>query len=171
MKKILDLFIKKVNITLNNRISPHLLNNLTVKLYNKLIPINQLSSIVVDNYSTLKITPFDISIIKNIEKSIIFANLDLTTKIVNKDIFVMIPPMTESRKIKITKNLKGELELNRIAIRNIRKKKKNKLKILLKNKNISENQEKELQKQIQKKTSFYINKITNFFKKKIELFN
>ncbi|QJC35709.1 ribosome-recycling factor [Enterobacteriaceae endosymbiont of Donacia sparganii] len=166
MQKCLDLFIKKINILSYNRLSPYLLNNIFVKLNNKLILINHISAIVVQNSSTLKITPFDPTIIKNIEKSIVLSNLDVTTKRIGYDIHVIFSPITESRKKKIFKNLKIEAELNKINIRNIRRKSNNKVKFLLKNKQINENKEQKLYDSIQKNTILYINYIQEFLKKK-----
>ncbi|QJC34901.1 ribosome recycling factor [Enterobacteriaceae endosymbiont of Donacia piscatrix] len=165
MQKCLNKFIKKINILSQNRLSPCLLDYIYLKLNKKLIPINQISSIVLENNFTLKITPFDSTIKKNIEKSIILSNLDVTTKIMGRNIYVYISPITESKKIKIIKNLKIETEQNKINIRNIRKKSKHKVKNLLKYKQINKNQEKELYNKIQKQTIFYINEIQNFFKK------
>ncbi|WP_169767664.1 ribosome recycling factor [Enterobacteriaceae endosymbiont of Donacia proxima] len=165
MQKCLNSFIKKVNILSQNRLSPCLLNHICLKLNKKLTPINHISSIVLENNSTLKITPFDSTIKKNIEKSIILANLDVTTKIIGCDIYVYIPSITESRKIKIIKNLKIETEKNKINIRNIRRKSNHKIKNLLKYKQINENQEKELYNKIQKQTIFYVKNIQEFFKK------
>ncbi|WP_168919262.1 ribosome recycling factor [Enterobacteriaceae endosymbiont of Donacia thalassina] len=166
MKKCLDIFIKKINIISYNRLSPYLLNNIFLKLNNKLVSINHISSIVVENSSTLKITPFDYTILKNIEKSIVLSKLDVTTKIIDHNIYVNIPPITESRKIKIFKNIKTEAELNKINIRNIRRKTNNKIKIFLKKKYIDENQEQRLYNLIQKQTILYINNIKEFLKKK-----
>ncbi|QJC34522.1 ribosome recycling factor [Enterobacteriaceae endosymbiont of Donacia crassipes] len=165
MQKCLDAFIKKVNILSQNRLSPYLLNHICLKLNKKLIPINHISSIVLKNNFTLKITPFDSTIKKNIEKSIILSNLDVTTKIIGNNIYVYIPSITESRKIKIIKNLKIEAEQNKINIRNIRRKSNHKIKNLLKNKQIDENQEKILYNKIQKQTVSYTKDIQEFLKK------
>ncbi|QJC33709.1 ribosome recycling factor [Enterobacteriaceae endosymbiont of Donacia provostii] len=165
MKKCLDTFIKKINILSQNRLSPDLLRYVCIKLHNKLISINHISSIVLENNFTLKITPFDYKIKKNIEKSIILSNLDVTTKIIENSIYVYIPPITESRKLKILKNIKIESEQNKIHIRNIRRKSNNQIKNLLKNKQINENQKKKLYNEIQKQTILYINNIQEFYKK------
>ncbi|QJC32894.1 ribosome recycling factor [Enterobacteriaceae endosymbiont of Donacia semicuprea] len=166
MEKCLNSFINKITLMSQNRLSPYLLNNISIKLDNKLILINYISSIVVENSFTLKITPFDLKIIKNIEKSIALSNLDVTTKIINNNIYVYISPITETKKRKILKNIKIEAELNRIYIRNIRRKSNNKIKIFLKEKKIDENQEKKLYNYIQKQTILFTNKIKKFVKKK-----
>ncbi|QJC37751.1 ribosome recycling factor [Enterobacteriaceae endosymbiont of Donacia bicoloricornis] len=172
MQKCLDLFIDKVNHLSQNRLSSNLLNNISLKLNNKFTLIHHISSIVVENSSTLKVTPFDYTIIKNIEKSIVLSNLDLLTKVVGSSIYVKIPIMTETRKIKIFKNIKIEAELYKINIRNIRRKTNNKIKFCLKKKYIDENQEKKLYNLIQKQTIFHIDKIKIFLKKREkELFN
>ncbi|QJC36520.1 ribosome recycling factor [Enterobacteriaceae endosymbiont of Donacia simplex] len=172
MQKCLDIFINKINILSTNRLSPYLLNNIFLKINNKSVLINHISSIIVENYSTLKVTPFDSTILKNIEKSIVCSNLDVTTKIIGYSIYVSIPPITELRKIKILKNIKIEAELNKINIRNIRRKANNKIKYFLKKKQISKDQEKKLYNLIQKQTILYINYIKDYLKKKEkELFN
>ncbi|QJC36931.1 ribosome recycling factor [Enterobacteriaceae endosymbiont of Donacia vulgaris] len=172
MQKCLDVFTEKINILSNNRLSPYLLNNIFLKLNNKSVLVHHISSIILENFSTLKVTPFDSTILKNIEKSIVCSNLDVTTKIIGHSIYVNIPPMTEFRKIKILKNLKIEAELNKINIRNIRRKTNNKIKFFLKKKQINEDQEKKLYNLIQKQTILYINYIKDFLKKKEkELFN
>ncbi|QJC30423.1 ribosome recycling factor [Enterobacteriaceae endosymbiont of Neohaemonia nigricornis] len=166
MKKCLELFKKKINIIYINRITPCFLHNIKINLFNKITPIRYLSSITVENANTLKVTPFDTNIIKNIEKAIILANLDINTKIINNSILVIIPIMTESRRIKILQMIKKESEFNRINIRNIRRKTNNHIKILVKNKQISENEEIKLQNIIQKQTIFYIKCISDFLKLK-----
>ncbi|QJC28641.1 ribosome recycling factor [Enterobacteriaceae endosymbiont of Plateumaris consimilis] len=167
MKKCLDIFKNKINTLYISRISPHLLDKINIKISNKFILIKYIASIVVENSNTLKITPFDILILKKIEKAILSANLNLSIKLItSNNIYVIIPPLTETRRINMIKIIKEETEQNRINIRNIRRDSNNKIKFYLKEKKISKNEEKKLYKDIQKQTTYYIKYISDIFKKK-----
>ncbi|QJC29529.1 ribosome recycling factor [Enterobacteriaceae endosymbiont of Plateumaris pusilla] len=167
MKKCLDIFQKKINTIYISRISPYLLDRINIKVNNKFIPIKYIANIVVDNSKTLKITPFDFLMLKKIEKAILLSNLNLNIKLITShNIYVIIPPLTETRKINMIKIIKEETEKNRINIRNIRRESNNKIKLFLKEKKISENEEKKLYKCIQKQTIYYIKCISDFLEQK-----
>ncbi|QJC30842.1 ribosome-recycling factor [Enterobacteriaceae endosymbiont of Macroplea appendiculata] len=167
MQQCFNNFKNKINIMSMNRVTPQLLEHVVVtSVYNKTIPIHHIATIIVHNVNTLKVTPFDKKIIKNIEKAILTANLDVSTQIINLSIYITMPIITESRKIKLLQRIKTETELFRICIRTIRRKTNNKIKLYLKNKEISENVEKKLQHIIQKHTVHYITCISNYLKQK-----
>ncbi|WP_168867130.1 ribosome-recycling factor [Enterobacteriaceae endosymbiont of Plateumaris sericea] len=167
MKKCLDIFQKKINTIYVSRISPYLLDKINIKIFNKFIPIKHIANIVVENSYTLKITPFDFLMLKKIEKAILLSNLNLNIKrITSNNIYVIIPPLTESRKINMIKIIKEETEKNRINIRNIRRESNNKIKLFFKEKKMSENEEKKLYKYIQKQTIYYIKCISDFLEQK-----
>ncbi|QJC29083.1 ribosome recycling factor [Enterobacteriaceae endosymbiont of Plateumaris rustica] len=173
MKKCLNIFKNKINSIYINRISPSLFDNINIKISNKFTLIKYIANIVVENSNTLKITPFDFLMLKKIEKAILLSNLNLNIKsITSQNIYVIIPPLTETRRINMIKIIKKESEKNRINIRNIRRETNNKIKFYLKEKTIDKNEEKKLYKCIQKQTIYYIKLISDILeKKKEELLN
>ncbi len=124
--------------------------NINVESYGQSMPIKQLATISTPDASTVIIQPWDVSIIKNIEKSIMKANIGFTPQNDGKSIKINIPPMTEEDRKHIIKLLKQEGEKYKVALRNARKKSNKTIKDMEKEKIISEDESKKLEKEIQK---------------------
>ncbi|WP_340147494.1 ribosome recycling factor [Buchnera aphidicola] len=166
MKYCVNLFLKSILKIRTGRISPNILNEIYIDYYGVKTLISKISNILVKDSNTLKINAFDNSLNKLIEKSIIKSNLGLNPIIINNSIIVPIPSLTQERRQELLKLTKQESEKYKILIRNLRRDVNNLIKKKLKNKIISENEEKLFQKKNQNFTDFYIDEINNNFLKK-----
>ncbi len=124
--------------------------NVMVETYGQTMPLKQLATLSTPDASTVTIQPWDASIIKNIEKAILKANLGFTPQNDGKTIKINIPPMTEDDKKRIIKLLKQESEKYKVALRNARKKSIKAIKEMEKEKMLSEDEARKLEKDIQK---------------------
>ncbi|CAL1329177.1 ribosome recycling factor [Candidatus Providencia siddallii] len=160
MEKSIEILKNQINKIHAGRISPNILDNIIVECYGSTIPIRQLSNITVENSSTLNVSVFDKKTLHLIEKAIITSNLDLNTSSSGNIIRILFPPLTEDRRKKLIKIIRNNSEQNKITIRNIRRYANDKIKILLKDKKITEDEERKSQDYIQKLTDKFI-KITD----------
>ncbi|VFP81070.1 Ribosome-recycling factor [Buchnera aphidicola (Cinara kochiana kochiana)] len=161
MNKCFLLFNKDLHKIRTNRISPDLLNNIHIDYYGTLTALSRLSNIILENNSILKITLFDISIKNIVEKAIINANLGLNPISNDSCIRVPIPALTESRRKEFIKIIKHEAENARISIRNIRREANDRVKNLLKKKEINQDVAQECKQNIQQNTNLFIKKIND----------
>ncbi|PPI88675.1 ribosome recycling factor [Candidatus Pantoea edessiphila] len=171
MSKCIELLKKIISKIRTGRASTTLLDNISIKYYGHLTPIYKLANITLENSSTLKINVFDSSIIAVIENTIRSSNLGLNpSSSEGNNIYIPIPPLTEERRKELIKIIKNSAEQSRISIRNIRRDNNEKIKIMLREKKISEDQEYNIQDEIQKITQKYVNNIDNFIlEKEIEI--
>ncbi|WP_343188829.1 ribosome recycling factor [Buchnera aphidicola (Neophyllaphis varicolor)] len=171
MQKCIKVFKTNLNKINTGRASTLLIENLMVDYYNVMTPLKQISNITVENANLLKITVFDNSIVKSIEKSILSSELNLNPiSKTNNCILVPIPLLTEDRRINLIKIIQRYAEKTRICIRNIRKISKDKIKLLLKNKEISLDQDRYAENKIQTLTDDYISETEIILsKKKLEI--
>ena len=114
---------------------------------------------VAEDARTLAITVFDRSLISAVEKAIMASDLGLNPASAGTVIRVPLPPLTEERRRDLTKIVRAEAEQGRVAVRNIRRDANDKIKALLKEKEISENDERKAQDEIQKLTDLYVKKV------------
>ncbi|WAI11994.1 MAG: ribosome recycling factor [Buchnera aphidicola (Macrosiphum albifrons)] len=170
MEKCIQTFQKNINNIKTGRASPTLLHNIYIEYFGSRTSLRQVSNIIVEDSHTLKINVFDNSITSLISKAILNSNLDLNPIMQGKDIIIPIPPLTEERRKKLIKIIRNDAESSRIKIRNIRRDSNDKIKRLVKNKIISEDNEHISQTKIQTMTDEYIRKIDSILsKKEIEL--
>ncbi|MGV3346833.1 ribosome recycling factor, partial [Enterobacteriaceae bacterium LUAb1] len=118
-----------------------------------------LASVTVEDTRTLKINVFDRSLGPAVEKAIMSSDLGLNPSSAGADIRVPLPALTEERRKDLIKVVRGEAEQGRVAIRNVRRDANDKLKALLKDKEISEDDEHRAQDDVQKLTDNYIRKV------------
>ncbi|WDR80707.1 ribosome recycling factor [Candidatus Purcelliella pentastirinorum] len=166
MKKSFYKFINSINKIRTGRVSTSLLENVSVEYYGNISLLKYISNITVDNNNTLKISVFDFSIVPIVCKAILKSNLGLNPNVVGNIIKIIFPSLTKERKIFLKKILNDEVEKTKIIIRNIRRIYNNKLKKLLKNKNIDIGNERNKKNDIQKLTNNYIKKIQDIYMKK-----
>ncbi|VFP88189.1 Ribosome-recycling factor [Buchnera aphidicola (Cinara piceae)] len=166
MNKCVLLFQNDLNKIRTNHVTPSLLDNIYIDYYGTSTPLNQLSSITIENFNTLKITLFDISIKEIVEKSIINSKLGLNPISSDSFIRVPIPKLTESRRQELIKIIRNDTENARIVIRNIRREANDYIKILLKKKEITQDVEKEAKQNIQKNTNLFIKRINSILETK-----
>ncbi|HHS49238.1 MAG TPA: ribosome recycling factor [Desulfurella acetivorans] len=137
--------------------------NILVESYDKKMPVKQIASISVPDATTIIIKPWDLSLLKAIEKAILKSNIGLTPNNDGKSIKINMPPMTEDDRKNIVKQLKQESEKYKVNIRNIRKKANTVLKDLEKDKVISKDDLKREEDEMQKLTDKYIKEIDDLF--------
>lgn len=138
----------------------NLLDGIVVEYYGTPTPLRQLASVTVEDSRTLKINVFDRSMSAAVEKAIMASDLGLNPSSAGSDIRVPLPPLTEERRKDLTKIVRGEAEQARVAVRNVRRDANDKVKALLKEKEISEDDDRRSQDDVQKMTDAAIKKLT-----------
>lgn len=159
MEKTIESLKKDLSIIRTGRANPAILNNVTVDYYGVPTPINQMSSISVPEAQQLVIKPYDKSTLKNIEKAIQTADLNLTPLNDGVVIRINFPALTEARRKELAKEVKNTGENAKVAVRNIRRDVNEQLKKIEKNKEISEDDLKYYTDEVQKSTDKWIEKI------------
>ena len=143
-----------------------LLDNVMVEYYGTPTPLNQMASVHVPEPQMLTVQPWDQTQIGAIEKAIRSADLGLNPSNDGKLVRIPIPPLTEERRKQLAKQVHEIAEEHRTAIRNIRRDSNDRLKKMLKDKAISEDNERDGLEEIQKLTNTYIGKIDELMKTK-----
>ena len=152
--------------TRTGRASVHMLDQVKVDYYGSPMPINQLAQVSAPEPQLIVISPFDPTVLKEIEKAIQAAELGFNPQSDGKIIRVPVPPMTEERRREVVKHLNKVLEEHRTAIRNVRRDGNDALKKLAKEKKISEDEEKRSLEEVQKMTDGEIQRMEELSKKK-----
>ena len=138
-----------------------MLDLVRAEVYGQKMPLNQLATISTPEPQTITVQVWDTNNVKFIEKAIRESNLNVNPHIEGQIIRVPVPKLSEERRKELIKIVKGQSEKIKIAIRNIRREGMDLLKIELKEKNISEDQNKKLSDQLQKITDKFINDVDN----------
>nr|WP_304363251.1 ribosome recycling factor [Gilliamella apicola] len=159
MEKSIDAFQNHISKVRTGRASPSLLDGIMVEYYGSPTPLRQLANVVAEDARTLAITVFDKSLTPAIEKAILTSDLGLNPASAGTVIRVPLPPLTEERRRDLTKIVRNEAEQGRVSIRNIRRDANDQIKALLKDKEISEDDERKAQDLIQKATDAAIKKL------------
>jgi ribosome recycling factor len=133
-----------------------LLDHLTVSYYGTEVPLNQVASISIGDARTLVVTPWEKNMVQPVEKAILASDLGLNPATAGSVIRIPLPPLTEERRRDLVKLVRQEGESARVAIRNVRRDANADLKELLKEKDITEDEERRAQEAIQKLTDQYI---------------
>ena len=136
-----------------------LLDGLKVDYYGSEVPINQVASVSVEDARTLVVSPWDKSAVSAVEKAILKSDLGLTPNTAGQVIRLPLPPMTEERRKELTKVAKHEAESARVAVRAVRHDLMNELKEMLKERLISEDENRRGQEDIQKLTDRHVHDI------------
>ena len=142
--------------------SPRLLDNIRVDYYGSMSPISNVANVSVPDARTIAITPWEKSMIKEIEKAIINSDLGITPENNGEVIRLSIPPLTEERRKMLVKQSKGEAENAKVSIRNARREAIEGLKKEIKN-GLSEDNEKDAEGEVQKLHDKYMKKIDEVF--------
>ena len=143
------------------RAHPSLLDQIHVDYYGADTPINQVANVNVEDSRTLVVTPWEKDMVGKVEKAIMASDLGLNPATAGTVIRIPMPPLTEERRRDLVKVVKQEAEQARVAIRNIRRDANSDFKDLLKEKEISEDEERKAEENIQKLTDTYVGKIDN----------
>lgn len=158
MDKCVEAFKTQISKIRTGRASPSLLDGIIVEYYGTPTPLRQLASVTVEDSRTLKINVFDRSMSPAVE-AIMASDLGLNPSSAGSDIRVPLPPLTEERRKDLTKIVRGEAEQARVAVRNVRRDANDKVKALLKEKEISEDDDRRSQEDVQKMTDAAIKKV------------
>lgn len=148
------------------RAHPSILDGIKVDYYGNDTPISQVSSIKAEDSRTLLIVVWEKDLVGNVEKAILNSDLGFNPAVAGTNIRIPMPPLTEERRMDFIKLVKSEVEQSRVAIRNIRRDANNKIKDLLKKKEISEDDEKQANEYIQKITDTHIDNADQILKDK-----
>ena len=141
------------------RAHPSLLEHVHVNYYGAEVPISQAASVTIDDARTLAVTPWDKSMVQVIEKAILTSDLGLNPNTAGQVIRIPLPPLTEERRVELGKVVHNEGENAKIAIRNIRRDANHHLKELLKDKDISEDDERRAETEIQQITNDAVSRV------------
>src|SRR5262249_41999860 len=164
MDKAVDDFRKALVATRTGRASVHMLDGVTVEAYGSQMPLNQIAQVHAPEPQLITVQPFDPTQLSSIEKAIRGAELGLNPMNDGKIIRVPIPPLTEERRKEMVKHLHKVLEDHRTAVRNIRRDGNDAIKKALKDKKITEDEEKRATQEIQKLTDDEIKKMEEMAK-------
>ncbi len=159
MEKAVSQLHKEFASVRSGRANPAILDKVIVEYYGAPTPLRQMSQVTVQDGTTLVITPYDKTIMKDIEKGIIKAEIGITPNSDGTCIRLPFPPLTEDRRREIAKDVKKMGEDAKVAIRNIRRDMVDKLKKIEKDENLPEDAVKDNQDKIQKITDKYTDNI------------
>jgi len=159
MEKALDALAQAFNKIRTGRAHPSLLDGIVVSYYDVDTPLAQVASIVIEDARTLSVTPWEKSIVPDVEKAIMKSDLGLNPTTAGTVIRIPLPSLTEETRKTYGRQARNEAEGGRIAIRNVRRNVLGDVKDMLKDKMISEDEERRAQDEIQKITDSYIAKV------------
>ena len=159
MTKSMESLSNNLSKIRTGRAHPSILDAITVEYYGQEVPLNQVANIKIEDAKTLQLNVWEKNMIKEVEKSIISSDLGLNPAGSGNLIRIPLPPLTEERRKELVKLVKQEGENCKVSVRNIRRDANNKLKQLLKEKSISEDDEKRSEEDIQKLTDSNIKQI------------
>lgn len=138
------------------RANPAVLDKIVVNYYDTPTPINQLAAVAVSEARVLTIQPWDISVLRMIEKAIQMSDLGINPQNDGKVLRITFPPLTEDRRKELVKDIAKMAEETKISIRNVRRDAVEKLKTMKKSSEITEDDLKHMEKKTQKLTDKYI---------------
>ena len=166
MQKVVDNLEDNYSEVRAGRANPAILNKVEVDYYGQATPINQVASISVPEARLIVVQPWDKSLLITCQKAIEAANVGINPMNDGSVIRLVFPELTEERRKEIVKDIKKFAEEAKVAIRNVRRDEMDEAKAKLKNNEISEDEEKSMEDQIQKKTDSYVAKIDELTEKK-----
>ena len=159
MEKSLDNLSAEFSAIRAGRANPHILDKLRVDYYGSLTPIQQVANVTVPEARSILITPWEASLVKEIEKAIINSDLGVMPNNDGKSVRINFPELTEERRKELVKDVKKKGESAKVAIRNIRRDANDAFKKQNKANEISEDELKNLEDKVQKLTDKYIAEI------------
>jgi ribosome recycling factor len=166
MRKSIDALINELSKVRTGRANGKLLDHVTVEYYGNRVPISQAATVKVEDARTLAVTPYEGSMVSEIEKAIMSSDLGLNPTTAGTVIRIAMPPLTEERRKDLVKVVKSEAEKGRIAIRNIRRDANADFKELLKEKEISQDEDHQAQDEMQKMTDQFVAEIETILEQK-----
>ncbi len=159
MAKSVEALQKAFTKIRTGRAHPSLLDQISVSYYGAESPLSQVANVTVEDSRTLKVTPWEKTMVQAIEKAIMASDLGLNPATQGMVIRIPLPPLTEERRRDLVKIVKQEAEQGRVSIRNIRRDANSEIKEALKEKMISEDEARAGEDKIQKITDQYIKEV------------
>jgi ribosome recycling factor len=156
MAKCVQNFQSDLKKLRTGRAHPSLIEHLKVDYYGSETPLQQVANIAVEDGRTLVVSPWEKSMVQPIEKAIYKSDLGLTPMTAGTVIRIPMPPLTEERRRDITKVLRHDAENARVAVRNVRRDVMSDIKELLKEKEISQDDERRAETEVQKLTDKHV---------------
>ncbi|MGD8385262.1 MAG: ribosome recycling factor [Lysobacterales bacterium] len=159
MHKSLEALRSELAKIRTGRAHPSLLEHVHVDYYGSEVPISQAASVSIEDARTLAVTAWDKSMVQKLEKAIMTSDLGLNPVTAGNIIRIPLPALTEERRVALGKIVHQEGENAKIAIRNIRRDANHQIKELLKNKDISEDDDRRAEQEIQELTDHSVEKV------------
>ncbi|MDR0356600.1 MAG: ribosome recycling factor [Deltaproteobacteria bacterium] len=159
MEKTLESLSRDFKKIRTGRATPAILDNLTVAYYGEKTPLNQMASIAAPEARLLVIQPWDASVIGEVEKVILKSDLGLTPQNDGKVIRIAVPPLSQERRKELSKLVKKNAEEAKVAVRSIRREANEQIKERKKNKDITEDEQRKAEANLQKLTATFTDKI------------
>lgn len=162
MEKAIAHLKKQLSNIRAGKANPSMLGSVMVEYYGAQTPLNQVANVNTPDARTLSIQPFEKSLIHEIEKGIMQANLGFNPMNNGESVIINVPPLTEERRKQLSKQAKAEAEDAKVGVRNDRKQANQDIKKL----ELSEDYQKEMEDEIQKLTDSYIERIEKILENK-----
>ena len=159
MQKSIEALKHELTKIRTGRAHASLLDHITVEYYGSQVPLSQVANIATEDARTLSVTPWEKPMVQVVEKAIMNSDLGLNPASAGTVIRVPVPPLTEERRRDLVRVVKAESESTRVAIRNVRRDANSDLKMLEKEKEISEDDERRGQDNVQKLTDKYVQEV------------
>lgn len=156
MGKSIESFKQALSKIRTGRAHPSLLDHVKIEYYGSDVPLGQVANITVEDSRTLVVNPWEKQMVQAVEKAIMKSDLGLNPNTAGTVIRIPMPALTEERRRDMVKIVRSEAEGSRVAIRNIRRDANSDFKELLKEKEISEDDERHASDRIQKLTDQYV---------------
>ncbi len=166
MEKSLEALKKDYGTLRTGKVHTSILDNITVDYYGTPTALNQVATVLAPDGTTINITPWEKNLVGAIEKAIQEANIGVNPNNNGESVQLFFPPMTQDQRKESVKGAKSMTDNAKVAIRNVRKHSNDKVKKLLKDKEITEDENKKAQDEIQKITDGYVVKADDMFKAK-----
>jgi len=168
MEKSIEVLKHDLNTLRTGKVSTAVVENIKVDYYGTPTPLNQVGSVLATDATTIVINPWEKNLLKDIEHVIQVANIGVNPNNDGEVIKLFFPPMTEEERKKQAKKAKEFAEKAKIAIRNVRRDANDKVKKLLKDKEITEDDSKKALDEVQKITDSYVAKVDEIVAKKTD---
>ena len=159
MSKAINVLKSDFDKIRTGRAHPSILDQISVDYYGTMTPINQVASVTLLDSQTLSVVPWEKNLISSIERAILESNIGLNPSSVGDLIKIPMPPLSQERRRELVKVVKGFAEDCKVSIRNIRREANDASKKKLKEKEISSDEDKRFQEEIQKLTNANIKSV------------
>lgn len=168
MKVSIEFLKRDMQSVRTGRATPSLVENLTADYYGTPTPLSQMSTISAPDAQLIMIQPWDRQSLMEIEKAILKSPTGLNPSNDGSVIRVPVPPLSQERRQELVKSLGRKVEDSKVAVRNVRRDAQEKLRVLERNKEISQDENQRAQTQLQKITDSHVTEIDQFWKSKVE---